>query len=42
MDEAAQVIASILDKETIITLLQNRLRENEGAGHRTDYEKDDF
>jgi len=30
MDEAAAVLASVLDKETIMTLLQNRLRENTG------------
>lgn len=42
MEDAAAVLASILDKETIMTLLQNRMRENEGAGHRTDLEHDNF
>ena len=31
MDEAAQAIAAVLDKETVLALLQHRLRENEGA-----------
>ena len=31
MDDAAAVIASILDKETIMKLLENRLRENNSA-----------
>jgi hypothetical protein len=42
MDDAAAVIASILDKETIMTLLQNRLRENEGEGHRVELDHDNF
>lgn len=42
MDDAAAAIAAILDKETVLTLIQNRLRENEGTGHRTELERDDF
>lgn len=42
MEDAAAVLASVLDKETIMTLLQNRLRENEGVGHREVLEQDNF
>lgn len=42
MEDAAAVLASVLDKETIMTLLQNRLRENEGAGHREVLDNDNF
>lgn len=42
MEDAAAALAAILDKETIMTLLQNRLRENEGVGRRTDLENDNF
>jgi hypothetical protein len=42
MDEAAQAIAAILDKGTILALIQNRLRENEGAGQREVLENDNF
>ena len=41
MEDAAAVLASILDKETIMTLLKDKLRENEGAGHRIELDKDD-
>ena len=30
MDDAAAALATVLDKETILALIQNRLRENEG------------
>ena len=42
MDDAAAALAAILDKETILTLLQNRLRENEGEGHRIELNEDNF
>lgn len=42
MEDAAAVLASVLDKDTIMTLLQNRLRENEGAGHREVLDNDNF
>ena len=42
MEDAAAVLASVLDKETIMTLLQNRLRESEGEGHREVLEHDNF
>lgn len=42
MDEAAQAIAAILDKETVLALIQNRLRENEGTGQREVLENDNF
>jgi len=32
MDDAAAALAQILDKETVLALLQNRLRENSGVG----------
>lgn len=41
MEDAASALAAILDKETIMTLLQNRLRESEGEGHREVLDKDD-
>lgn len=45
--EAAAVIASVLDKETILQLLQNRLRENSGITpenvlEKTVTDKDDY
>lgn len=40
MEDAAAALATILDKETIMTLLQNRLRENDGVGHRTESDND--
>lgn len=42
MDEAAAALAAVLDKETVLALLQNRIRENEGAGHRTELNEDKF
>lgn len=41
MDDAAAVIASVLDKDTVMSLLQNRLKESAGEGHRVVLDKDD-
>ena len=41
MDDAAQVIASILDKETVLELLKSRLRESQIPANRTILDKDD-
>ena len=41
MEDAATALAAVLDKETILTLLKNRLRETEGEGHREVLDKDD-
>jgi hypothetical protein len=41
MDDAAAVIASVLDKDTVMSLLQSRLKESEGEGHREVLDKDD-
>ena len=41
MEDAATALAAVLDKETILTLLKNRLRETEGEGHCEVLDKDD-
>lgn len=41
MDDAAAVIASMLDKDTVMKMLETRLKESEGAGHRVVLNKDD-
>lgn len=42
MEDAAAALASILDEKTIMKLLQSRLRETEGEGHRETFDKDNF
>ena len=41
MDDAAQVIASVLDKDTVLELLKNRLKEGQVPYNRTLLDKDD-
>lgn len=41
MEDAANVLASLMDKETMLTILQSKLRETDGEGHRTELNKDD-
>ena len=42
MDDAAAALASVLDRETLRTLLQNRLRESGGDVPRTELNQDNF
>ena len=39
MDDAAAALATVLDKETILALIQNRLRENEAEKERRQAEE---
>ena len=41
MDDAARVIASMLDKDTVLELLKNRLKESQFSDTRTVLDKDD-
>lgn len=42
MEDAAEVLASLLDKQTMLDVLKDRVRKNEGNGHRTDLNEDNF
>lgn len=42
MEDAAEVLASFLDKETLLEILKNRQRKDAGEGHRTELNDDNF